>query len=117
MCLKVAYVVAHMLLHGLLIKMATVIACINDVIYTYVANVWFFNFKYYLVILGNASITEGMATVTISDLQCGVTYNITAEGVLNETLVGSRSSHGSITPMPCSMISSEYKTIVYAYIP
>ena len=75
---------------------------------------WFFNFKYHLVILGNASISEGMATVVINDLQCGVTYNITAEGVLNEMLVGSRSSHGSITPKPCPMISSEYNTIVYA---
>ena len=46
-----------------------------------------------------------MATVVINDLQCGVTYNITAEGVLNETLVGSRSSHGSIAPRPCP---SEY---------
>ena len=49
-----------------------------------------------------------MATVTISDLKCGVTYNITAEGMLNETLVGSRSSHGSIFPRPCPITFSEY---------
>ena len=54
-----------------------------------------------------------MATVVISDLQCGVTYNITAEGMLNETLVGSRSSHGSIAPRPCPMILSECETLVY----
>ena len=64
--------------------------------------------KYQLVILGITAITKGMATVVIDDLQCGVTYNITAEGMLNETLVGSRSSHGSIAPRPCPMISSEY---------
>ena len=57
-----------------------------------------------------------MATVVINDLQCGVTYNITAEGMLNETLVGSRSSHGSIAPRPCPMILSECKTLVYLYV-
>ena len=61
--------------------------------------------KHQIAILGVAAMTEGMATVVINDLQCGVTYNITAEGVLNETLVGSRSSHGSIAPRPCP---SEY---------
>ena len=54
-----------------------------------------------------------MATVVINDLQCGVTYNIIAEGMLNETLVGSRSSHGSIAPRPCPVISSERETLVY----
>ena len=58
-----------------------------------------------IVILGNASITERMATVTISDLQCGVTYNITAEGILNERPVGPGSSHGNITSGPCPMPS------------
>ena len=66
-----------------------------------------------LAILGVAAITKGMATVVINDIQCGVTYNITAEGMLNETLVGSRSSHGSIAPRPCPMISSECETLVY----
>ena len=66
--------------------------------------------------LGIAPITEGMATVTINDLQCGVTYNITAEGMLNETLVGSRSSHGNIAPRPCPMTSSECKTTLYYYV-
>ena len=70
--------------------------------------VWFFNGKTSNCFLGNSTITEGIATVVINDLQCGVTYNITAEGMLNETLVGSRSSHGSIAPRPCPMISSEY---------
>ena len=48
-----------------------------------------------------------MATVTISGLQCGVTYNIIAEGVLYGTLVGPGSSHGSITTGPCPVIASE----------
>ena len=59
-----------------------------------------------------------MATVIINDLQCGVTYNITAEGMLDEVLVGSRSTHGSIAPRPCPMISSEYITMytVHLYV-
>ena len=69
-----------------------------------------------LVILGVAAITEGMATVVINDLQCGVIYNIIAEGMLNETLVGSRSSHGSIAPRPCPMISSECETFIYKLV-
>ena len=64
--------------------------------------------KYQIVILGNATITKGRATVTFINLQCEVTYNITAEGMLNETLVGSRSSHDSVNPGPCPMASSEY---------
>ena len=60
-----------------------------------------------LVVLGNASITEEMATVAITDLKCGVTYNITAEGILNERPVGPGSSYGNITLGPCPMPSSE----------
>ena len=60
-----------------------------------------------IIILGIAPITEGMAIVTISDLKCGVTYNITAEGMLNETLVGPGSFHGNITSGPCPLPSSE----------
>ena len=63
--------------------------------------------KHHLVILGNASVTEGIAAVVMNNLQCGVTYNIKAEGILNETLVGSRLSHGIINPGPCPMTSSE----------
>ena len=50
-----------------------------------------------------------MATVTINDLQCGVTYNITAEGALNGKLVGPRSPHGKIAagPCPCPVTASE----------
>ena len=47
-----------------------------------------------------------MATVTINDLQCGVMYNITAEGALNGTLVGPGSSHGNVTAGPCPVILS-----------
>ena len=56
--------------------------------------------------LDNASITEGMAIVAITDLQCRVTYNITAEGMLNERPVGPGSSYGNITSGPCPMPSS-----------
>ena len=52
-----------------------------------------------------------MATVTINDLQCRVTYNITAEGALNETLVGPKSPHGNVIAGPCPVITSEYTYI------
>ena len=42
-----------------------------------------------------ALITNGMATVTINGLMCGVTYIITARGTLDGNLVGPRSSHGT----------------------
>ena len=58
-------------------------------------------------ISGTALITNRMATVTINDLQCGVTYNITAEGMLNGVLEGPGSPHGSITTGPCPVIASE----------
>ena len=58
-------------------------------------------------ISGTALITNRMATVTISGLQCGVTYNITAEGALNGVLAGPGSPHGSITAGPCPVIASE----------
>ena len=42
-----------------------------------------------------------MSTVTVNGLTCGVTYNITAGGTLDEQLVGPRSSYGTITAGPC----------------
>ena len=46
--------------------------------------------------LGIASITNGMATVTIYGLECGVTYTTTAGGALNGSLIGPRSFHGTV---------------------
>ena len=60
-----------------------------------------------ICISGNAPITNRMATVTISGLQCGVTYNITTEGTLNGALAGPRSPHGSISAGPCPVLASE----------
>ena len=48
-----------------------------------------------------------MATVTINDLQCGVTYTIIAEGTLNGTSVGPKSFHGNIIE-PCPTMTSEH---------
>ena len=46
----------------------------------------------YLFISGSAPITNGIATVTINELECGVVYIIIAGGILNNgTLVGPRS--------------------------
>ena len=59
-------------------------------------------------ILGNSLITNGMAAVSVTNLQCGVTYNITAEGTLNGTLVGPKSSHGNVATGPCPVIASEF---------
>ena len=78
------------------------------IMHMYVYCMYICTYIYQIVILGNASVTKGMAIVTINDLQCGVTYNITAEGMLNETLVGPGSSHGSVTSGPCPLPSSEY---------
>ena len=63
---------------------------------------------YNLYILGNASVTNGMAIVAISNLQCGVTYALIAEGMSNGTFVGPASSHGDITTGPCPVMTSEY---------
>ena len=44
-----------------------------------------------------------MATVTVRDLRCEVTYTITAGGIDGGTgeLIGPKSSHGTITAGPC----------------
>ena len=48
-----------------------------------------------------------MATVTISGLECGVLYSVTAGGMLNNgTLVGSRSSPG-ITIQSCPTVATQ----------
>ena len=49
-----------------------------------------------------------MATVTIYNLRCGVTYTITAGGTLNGDLVGPRSSYGNIITGPCPVVTSEH---------
>ena len=52
--------------------------------------------------------TNRMATVTISDLRCGLTYALIAEEMSNRMFVGPASSHGNITTGPCPVIISEY---------
>ena len=59
----------------------------------------------YVLYSGNASITNGMATVTIDGLACGVTYTIIAGGLLDGDLAGPRSSHGTITAGPCPLMT------------
>ena len=55
---------------------------------------------YYVV---TASITNGLATVRISGLACGVVHTIIAGGTLNGSLVGPSLSFGTITG-PCPVI-------------
>lgn len=62
-------------------------------------------------ILGNGSITNGMATVAISDLQCGVTYSLITEGMSNGMLLEPASSHGNITTGPCPVMTSARECI------
>ena len=62
----------------------------------------------YVNISGTAPRTNAIATVTINNLQCGVTYTIIAGGALNGDLVGPRSSHKNITTGPCPVITSEH---------
>ena len=54
-----------------------------------------------LLLSGNATVSNGMATVIISELECAVTYTIISGGTLNGTLVGPRSSHGTTTMPAC----------------
>ena len=62
----------------------------------------------YVYISGNGFVANsGMATVAISDLQCGVTYVLIAEGMSNGTFVGPALSHGNITTGPCPVITSK----------
>ena len=55
---------------------------------------------------GTAPIANGMSTVTLNGLACGVTYTITAGGTLNGELVGPRSSHDPIngSDRPCEVV-------------
>ena len=66
----------------------------------------------YVLHLGNALITNGMATVTIDELACGVTYTIIAGGTLDGDLVGPKSSHGTITAGPCPLITVTTTTTI-----
>ena len=62
----------------------------------------------YLCMLGNSFVTNnGMATVTISDLQCGVTYALIAEGMSNGMFAGPASSYWNITTGPCPVMAGE----------
>ena len=58
----------------------------------------------YFIHSGTAPITNGMATVTVAGLKCGVTYTIIVGGTLDGQLVGPRSSHGTVTAGPCPPI-------------
>ena len=53
---------------------------------------------------GTVPTTNGMSTVILNRLACGVTYTITAGGTLNGQLVGPRSSHGTVTAGPCPLV-------------
>ena len=53
------------------------------------------------IISGSAPVGNGVATVTLNGLECGVTYTIIAGGTLNGTLVGPKSSNSTIT-LSCS---------------
>ena len=58
------------------------------------------------VIPGRAPIINGMAIVTVNSLHCGVTYNITAQGMYNNgTMVGPESSYGAITTGVCKCLN------------
>ena len=53
-------------------------------------------------ISGRAPVIDGMAIVTVNSLHCGVTYNITAQGMYNNgTTVGPGSSYRNITTGSC----------------
>ena len=45
-----------------------------------------------IVLSGEAPIINGMATVTVNELECNATYSIQAGGKFNDSLLGPRSS-------------------------
>ena len=55
----------------------------------------------HVYVLGNGSVANGMSTVTVSGLQCGVIYALVVEGISNGIFVGPASSHGNISTGPC----------------
>ena len=57
----------------------------------------------YCIYAGIGLITNGMATVRINGLPCGVVNTITAGGILNGSLVGPNSLFGTIAG-PCPVI-------------
>ena len=62
---------------------------------------------------GTAPVSYGITTVTLEELACGVTYTITAGGILNGHLVGPTSSHGTITfnNHPCPEMTTVNATL------
>ena len=71
--------------------------------------------------VGIAPITNGMAKVKFDRLNCTIVYNIIAGGTRNGTLVGPRSSHGTITAGPCTInsvtaIAATGKCALHAYV-
>ena len=68
---------------------------------------YYINGMHSLFILGTAPITNGLATVTLNGLACGVTYTIIAGGTLNGDLVGPRLSLGNITTASCALASTQ----------
>ena len=60
----------------------------------------------YIIILfhpDSSSVINGSATIIISGLNCQQTYTVTAGGTVNGTLLGPRSSHGTITTGDCQI--------------
>ena len=51
--------------------------------------------------LDTAPITNGLATVIINGLECGVTYTIIAGGARNEELLGPSRLHGNFSTCAC----------------
>ena len=54
-----------------------------------------------LFISGSAPLTTEMATVTVTGLECGVTYSIIAGGTLNGDSVGPTRSYETVTTGSC----------------
>ena len=84
----------------------------------YVANLCTYSYLYILNYddicnPGTAPFTNGIAAVIISDIQCAVTYTITAEGMLNGTLVGPGSSHGNVTAESCPSVYAAIRMYVH----
>ena len=58
-----------------------------------------------IILSGSAPVTNGMAIVTIYELECNNIYTIIARGALNGRLLGPISLHGSINTSRCESVA------------
>ena len=73
--------------------------------------------NYTLYNSGTAPVTNGLATVIVNGLECGITYTIIAGGALNGNIIGPSRSHGNFPICACSInMIGEFSVCTYLAI-